>query len=164
MLKHNYILLSLALILSSCSYRVLDFTIISSKNIDLSRLGELESTNARVDGKAKAHIVLFYAGKPSLKEAIDEAIESIDGAVALTDGVIYEKWWWAIPIYGQTTLIIEGTPLIDPSKKKLKDTGENNLYYKINVDGENSKIEQLEETEYVATTKNLKNISTKKVF
>jgi len=30
------------------------------------------------------------------------------------DGVVYSKYWWAI-LYGQTKIVVEGTPLMDPS-------------------------------------------------
>ena len=48
-----------------------------------------------------------------MKEATDRAIESVPGAVALVDGVVYARGWWFI--FGESTYIVEGLPLIDPS-------------------------------------------------
>lgn len=102
-------------IFTSCSYRVVDFTIISTKNIDLTRAGTFQRGKTRNEGKDVAHIILYFPlGRPSMKEAIDKALEKTSGAVALVDGVVYSSGWWAI-LYGQDILIVEGTPLIDPS-------------------------------------------------
>lgn len=69
----------------------------------------------RNEGMDKVHIILFIPfGRPHLKEAIDRAIQSTPGAVALVAGVVYSKSWWAI-LYGQLKIIVEGTPLMDPS-------------------------------------------------
>ncbi len=103
------------LILNSCSRRLVDFTIISTKNVDLTRGASFERGKSRIDGEDKIHIILFIpTGTPSIKEAIDNAIESIPGCVALLDGVVYAKSWWIPYIYGQSKYLVEGTPLIDP--------------------------------------------------
>ena len=97
--------------LSGCTTvnRIGDFTIISSKNIDLSRGANFKRGTARVKGQ---HMVgnsgftpIVY---PNMKEAIDNAIEGTPGAVALLDGVISQK---ISPF--KTGYVVEGTPLID---------------------------------------------------
>ena len=103
------------LLSSGCSTRLIDFTIISSKNVDLSNASEFTRGTERMEGKDKAHMVLFIPfGVPSMKEAVDRAIETVPGAVALVDGVVVYKWWTA-GLYGQSSYIVEGTPLIDPT-------------------------------------------------
>ena len=70
----------------------------------------------RIKGEDKAHIIIFIpTGNPNVKEAVDKAIESMPGCVALLDGVIDYKWFYIPYIYGQSAYIVEGTPLIDPS-------------------------------------------------
>lgn len=104
--------------LSGCTHRYIDFTTISSKNMDMSRGAEFERGYGRVVGEDKAHIIIFIpTGTPNAKEALDRAIESTPGAVALLDGVITHKSWWIPYIYGQSTIEVEGTPLIDPRLK-----------------------------------------------
>lgn len=93
----------LLLFLSSCTTRITDFTVISSKNVDLSRLGEF-TRGARAVGK---HTKIFFAA--NLKEAMDRAIESVPGGVALVDGVAEITTYPFV-----TTYTIEGTILIDP--------------------------------------------------
>ncbi len=113
------LLLSSLFLLSSCSHRVLDFTLISSKNVDLSKGASFVRGKNRVEGKDMVHwIVIFPTGTVNIKEAVDKAIESTPGCVALLDGVIYTKFWWIPYIYGQQSATIEGTPLIDPSMAK----------------------------------------------
>ena len=108
------ILLIFSFFITSCSYRVVDFTIISTKNIDLSQAATFQRAKTRNEGKDISHIILSIPlGNPNMKEAIDRALETIPGGIALVDGVVYSKWWWAI-IYGQRTTLVEGSPLIDP--------------------------------------------------
>jgi hypothetical protein len=45
---------------------------------------------------------------------MDNAIESVPGAVALLDGVLNHNFWYIPYIYGQESYDVEGTPLIDP--------------------------------------------------
>lgn len=84
----------------------------------MSRGAEFERGAERVTGEDKFHIIVFIpTGQPSAKEALDKAIESTPGAVALLDGVITHKSWWVPYIYGQSSIEVEGTPLIDPRLK-----------------------------------------------
>lgn len=103
---------------TGCTYRFVDFTTISSKNIELSRGADLIRGKQRVTGVDTTHIISFIpTGRPDAKEALDRAIESTPGAVALLDGVISTKFWYIPYIYGQQSVIVEGTPLIDPKLK-----------------------------------------------
>ena len=96
-----------------CTVRYGDFTMLSSKNIDLSRMATFKRSPDRVKGEDSALIIIFIpTGVPNMKQALDRAIENVPGAVALVDGVLYRSWWFII---GQSSFIIEGTPLIDPS-------------------------------------------------
>jgi len=97
---------------------LVDFTAISTKNVDWSRATSFERGKARVKGKDIAHIIIVIpTGIPNMKEAVDRAIESVPGGVALLDGVLYHKWFYIPPLYGQSWYVIEGTPLIDPAQK-----------------------------------------------
>jgi hypothetical protein len=101
--------------LTSCSQRLTDFTIISSKNINISSTKELKKGKNRVEGRDIKHIFVFFpTGIPNVKEALDKAIETTPGAVALTDGTITHKYWYFPYVYGRDSYVVEGTPLIDP--------------------------------------------------
>lgn len=104
----------LLLSLVGCTTRLVDFTMISTKNFDLSQAQNFERARTRVQGKDEAMIIIIIpTGYPSIKEAVDRAIESVPGAVALVDGVLYQQAFWLI--IGTSSYIVEGTPLIDTS-------------------------------------------------
>lgn len=99
-----------------CATRVMDFTIVSSKNVDFSKFPTYERGRDRVEGKdTKPIIFIIPLGNPDGKEAIDRAIETTPGAVALVDGVLTYKYFYIPYIYGEYTYLVEGTPLIDPA-------------------------------------------------
>jgi hypothetical protein len=151
-IKLNFLVLSiLVTMLSSCSHRVLDFTLISSKNVDLSKGATFVRGKNRVEGKDMVHwIIIIPTGTVNIKEALDRAIESTPGCVALLDGVIYTKFWWIPYIYGQQSATIEGTPLIDPSL--AYNTNDIPTYGKIelNKNGEIKSVNNISSTEYFA--------------
>lgn len=104
-----------AIAVSGCSNRIADFTIISSKNVDMSRGAEFKRSSQRVSGEDVKHIIIFIpTGQPNAKEAMDRAIEKVPGAIALMDGVVTQEFFWIPYIYGQSKFVVEGTPLIDP--------------------------------------------------
>ncbi len=143
-------LIMTALILSGCSYRVLDFTLISSKNVDLTKGATFVRGKNRVTGKDRVHwIIVIPTGRVNIKEALDRAIESTPGCVALLDGVIYSKFWLVPYAYGQQTITVEGTPLIDPS---LAFNGNDILPYgkiELNRKGEIKAINSISATQYL---------------
>ncbi len=70
----------------------------------------------RVKGKDTAHSILFIPlGSPNMKEAIDKAIESHPGAIGLVDGVIKSRFWTCL-LYGQSSYIVEGTPIFEDTE------------------------------------------------
>lgn len=99
-----------------CTTRLVDFTAISTKNVDWSKSTLFRRAKTRVQGEDKVHIIVIIpTGVPNMKEAIDRAIESTPGGVALMDGVVTRKAWYIPYIYGQSSFVVEGTPLIDPT-------------------------------------------------
>lgn len=146
-MKKLFLTLLGAAMLTSCSSRLLDFTLISSKNVDLSKASHYVKGQNRVRGEDKVHIVLIIpTGVPNLKEAVDKAIESVPGCVALLDGVIYEKGWYVL-LYGQSGFIVEGTPLIDPTSASRSDIPS---YNKVELDrnGNVKSVAQISEEDY----------------
>lgn len=109
------IALGLLIILSmgSCSHRLTDFTVISTKNIPIGEgvHTDFQKGSKRVKGVDVSHTVLCVPlGFPNMKEAIDKAIEQIPGAIGLVDGVVKSSGWTCF-LYGQSRYIVEGTPL-----------------------------------------------------
>jgi uncharacterized membrane protein len=104
-----------AMVLAGCTTvtRIGDFTIVSSKNIDLTRGADFKRGTNRVKGEDMVVYNGFTVpGAPNMKTAIDRAIECVPGAVALLDGVISSKVV-AYPFWSRSGYVVEGTPLVD---------------------------------------------------
>ena len=109
---------SFMLLATGCAQRIGDFTLVSSKNIDLSKGADFKRASTRVKAIDSVPIILgFPVGLPDMKTALDHAIEQTPGAVALADGVIIRKEFDFI-LFGQLSYEVEGTPLIDPTVQK----------------------------------------------
>lgn len=105
--------------ISSCSHRLTDFTVISTKNVPLgNKAASLQKADERVKGVDKAHTVLFLPlGIPNMKEAIDKAIAQYPGAIGLADGVVKCNNWHIL-LYGQNSYIVEGTPIYESNENQ----------------------------------------------
>ena len=87
-------------LLSSCNQRLIDFTVISSKNVTL-RLSE-DGKGPRTEGKE-----MKMCGQPQLKEAVDRAIENAGpGYDALIDGVVSSR-----NEFFRMGWVVKGTPI-----------------------------------------------------
>lgn len=104
-----YVLL-LTLLVSGCSTRMIDFTVISSKNTQLQI--PQEAIGERVVGEDKVLWILSIPlGTPEIKEAVDQAIQSAGpGYDALVDGVLYQTFEYYV-VAMKTGYKIEGTPI-----------------------------------------------------
>lgn len=102
--------------ISGCSARLTDFTVISSKNVELARMHEFQRHPVRAAGVDMIHIISFIptGAYPDAKSALDRAIESQPGGVALVDGVITRKWFYIPLIYGRDWYEVQGNVLVDP--------------------------------------------------
>ena len=103
--------------LTGCVQRVTDFTVISSKNFDMSKSNQYVLSDKRVEGVDTKAIILFPLGIPNAKEALDMAIQSVPGCVALSDGVLEHEFFSFLVGYVQYR--VKGTCIIDPKLAKL---------------------------------------------
>lgn len=93
-------LASCVFLASSCSQRLIDFTVISSKNVTL-RLPD-DAKGPRTTGKD-----MKFCGVPQLKAAVDKAIETAGpGYDALIDGVVFMRQGFLTKGW-----VVEGTPV-----------------------------------------------------
>lgn len=76
------------LMITGCSTRVADLTVVSTKNFNMNS-GNL-TVGARVEGQSNIPVFIFPLGTPNLKEAVDRAIEKDKCAVGLSNAVIYQ--------------------------------------------------------------------------
>ncbi|MDY6842652.1 MAG: hypothetical protein SVW57_00985 [Thermodesulfobacteriota bacterium] len=150
MKKNVGVLVLVILVLGAigCSQRLIDFTIISSKNIDLTQAATFQRSQSRVNGEDARHIIIFIpTGVPNAKEALDRAIESVPGAIALVDGVITHHWWYIPYIFGRSWYVVEGTPLINPKIASTKPIG-NYMVSKLDKNGHVEEFKILDKSNY----------------
>lgn len=111
------LILSIAVVgaLCSCSQRLGDFNMISTRNIDLNRSsGYWVDTNNRVEGMDKGKIITVIPTRiPHLKEAVDDAIRKggMD-CVGISDAVIDSSGWYIPYIYGEKIITVKGYPVL----------------------------------------------------
>ncbi|MNZ98568.1 hypothetical protein D3C78_1178570 [compost metagenome] len=101
--------------LQGCVQRVGDFTVASTKNIDLKREAHRVDERRRVVGQDVVHIISFIPTGlyPNMKEAMDNAIEKAPGAVGLSDVTVKRGQWYIPLVYGQDYFEIEGNPVYE---------------------------------------------------
>jgi hypothetical protein len=98
-----------ALLCIGCTQRLGDFTLISTKNVDLSDASIDVKKGRRVTGEDCRFIALFIPlGEPSIKEAVDDALEKGNGNL-LVDQVTFVRSWYVPLIVGESCYVAEGT-------------------------------------------------------
>ncbi len=143
--------LSLCAVLTSCTHRLVDFTLISTKSLDWSQASKFKRGTGRVTGEDPIYIIIFIptGARSDMKEAIDRAIESVPGAVGLVDGVISLNSFYIPFIYGRTAFIAEGIPLIDPMIARAEGPIQSShMLAVLDSDGEVEEFRFLEAEEY----------------
>lgn len=107
------IVLVVAVVLGGCTQKYGDMTIMSTKNLAIDRIDRLER-GPMATGEDIAHIILVVPTQWSVNidDAVEAAIDSVPGAVAMTDVSIKMRFFYLF--YGQTGWVVEGTTLIDP--------------------------------------------------
>ena len=97
------------LLLTGCSTRIADLTVISPHNVSMKHvdIDKMPQTK-NVEGVDKVPIVLFFPlGQPNLEEAIADALHKAGGDL-MTDVTVYQEAWWAV-LFGQQALRVKGT-------------------------------------------------------
>ena len=107
-------LLVLMTFVTGCVSRIGDFTVGSSKNIDIKKSLHVVDTKHRVRGVDKRHIIILFPTKIiNMKEAIDNAEEKAPACVGLSDVTIKYGGWYIPYIYGQEWYEVEGNPVFE---------------------------------------------------
>ena len=106
--------LIITLILTGCVNRIGDFTVASTKNMDIKKSLHRVDESVRLTDRDTKHIILFIpTGQPNMKEAMDKAIEQKPGAVGLSNVTVKNGIWWIPYIYGQSWFEVEGNPVYE---------------------------------------------------
>lgn len=108
----------ITLLLISCVVRHGNLALVGTEEIDLN-MKEVEKVKDDVKGRSTSAVIIFVpTGRPSIGEAVTEALEKADGDI-MTDVEIYFKWWMIPLIYYRYIIEIEG----DVWKVKEKSSG-----------------------------------------
>ncbi len=155
-------LLMLGLGLNSCTTRVMDYTILSTRNVDLTGSKYLVQSPDLVKGyDTVAYILIIPTGRLSIKDAIDDAINKVPGCVALANVKIYQT---AVPLILVNTVsyVVEGNPIIDKrilnafQKVGKKDIPSKYIYSYYDEKKKDFVVKYLSKEEYTQLKKQLK--------
>lgn len=116
-MKQKITLILIALMFVGCSQRLGDFTIASTRNVDIG--ANYVRVERSVEGRSMRPIIIVIPlGYPNLEEAIDDALGRVDGEL-MTNVVINYNWFYIPYIYGQYVYTVKG----DVWKKQSTDVG-----------------------------------------
>lgn len=107
-IRYLWVVLGIAVLLSGCSMRIADMTMITTRIVSLDRV-DLDKlpTKQRVVGEDTRWTVLFIPlGTPTLKDAVDDALSKGGGDI-MTDVVVRRVAWTAI-LFGMESIQVEG--------------------------------------------------------
>jgi len=146
-------LLAIALVLGmsvvGCATRILDLTIASTQNLDLSRAGEFQRTQREVKGTStKLTRILFFDVNISdidMKSAIDSALRRIPGGVALINFRLDQRKLNFL-LFALDQYVVTGHALVDPNIVTLGNN-EELLPELVKFDGTGEIIERVQITQ-----------------
>ncbi|MBL0701906.1 MAG: hypothetical protein JJV91_00290 [Desulfosarcina sp.] len=117
-MKNVIALIIVSLLISGCAHRIGDFTVASTKNMNIKSALHKVDFDKRLVGKDVKHIIFFFpTGIPNMKEAMDNAIEKEPGAVGLSNVTVKLVNWYIPLFYGQNCYEIEGNPVFEDDVK-----------------------------------------------
>ncbi|MDA9556616.1 hypothetical protein N9R79_03815 [Vibrio sp.] len=97
------------LLLAGCSNRIAEYSVVSTRNIDMKNENYLEGQ--RVVASDSSPVLLYPVGLPSIQEATNRAIDSDQCAVGLTNVTIDKEQFFFV--FGYNAYHVEGNLLID---------------------------------------------------
>lgn len=137
-------------IVGGCSSNTLDFTLISTKPIDLQAMASYQRQSTPFIQQYTTDIIILFPSKHlDINSIIDMTLELIPGAVALVDGSISHDWWWIPYIYGQNGYTVVGTALIDPSKLSDAESINQRIIARVDEAGTVASIEAVNEETFL---------------
>ena len=100
-----------------CATRIMDLTVASTQNVDLSRMGEFQRTGREVKGTStRLSRILFFdiGGSADLEQALDSALRRIPGAVAVVNFRLDLRTLNFL-LFSLEQFIVTGNALVDPN-------------------------------------------------
>ena len=98
----------LVVLCAGCQQRLGDFTLLSTKNVNLADFStESAEKSQPVVGVDSKPIVIVWGTPPNLKEAVDRALEQ-SNAHMLTNAVVYYTEWYIPYVCGERKFEVKG--------------------------------------------------------
>ena len=99
---------ALALLASGCTPRGAGFTAMSDRNIKTKevKVSELPKTRNVVGSSTRPVLLFFTLGTPTIKEALEDALNKANGDLMLDASLYTTNWWF---IFGSTGYELRGT-------------------------------------------------------
>ena len=92
-MKKTILYIMASLFIFGCSQRLGDFSIMSTKNVDIG--ANYVKVEKNVQGKdMKPIYVVFPTGYPSIESAIDDALKKVNDSVIMTDVVLTYRYFY----------------------------------------------------------------------
>ena len=109
-------ILLITFLLSGCSVNMGNYSVISTKQIEWERGDEFYLHNQRIQGRDVSHIIVLFPTKTiiTIQEAVENALNRIPGAIAMTNVTTKSSWFYIPYIYGQQNIYVEGNVVLDP--------------------------------------------------
>lgn len=106
-MKQFFITLLTALFISGCTTHLTDLSMISNKNINLNKVDiDKLPQKKNVEGEDTKFMLLFIPfGQPTLKGALNDALEKGNGDLMVDASVYVTQWWFLV---GQVGIKIKG--------------------------------------------------------
>lgn len=100
--------------MGGCAERIATFSLVSTRNVDLSRVDTFVAVDRETEGEdVVPHVLLLRNRRANVQDAVDAAIRQWRGGVAMQN-VTVEREVWSVFFYGEEIVRVRGTVLIDP--------------------------------------------------
>jgi hypothetical protein len=124
-MKHAITFISIIAIMMAsfvgCSQRIGDFTLISTKNVDIG--GKYKQIEGRFSGDDSRGVFLgIPLGTPNLKTAVDNCIQS--GKGDLITNAVLDGSYWSVIIWGEQKYTVTGDVWVKASMSDLLNPSE----------------------------------------
>ncbi len=106
-MKRILIMMTTVLCLNGCTTHLTDLSMISNKNVNLNKVDiDQLPQKKNIEGEDTKFVFLFIPfGQPTLKGALNDALEKGEGDLMVDASISATSWWFLI---GQTGLKIKG--------------------------------------------------------
>ena len=106
-MKRIFSILAIVLCMGGCTTHMTDLSMISNKNINLDRADiDKLPQKKHIEGEDRKFIFLFIPfGQPTLKEALNDALQKGGGDLMVNASVYHTGWWLGI---GEVGIKIKG--------------------------------------------------------